>query len=266
VPDKKRSEKMKVTSGSNAELNANKKIEKQPTTNRFDSQAIEGVTPNADTDKSDFASVLAKVTRSHRESQDQHAERGSTGDTGTRETKSRDEDKLEIDDAYAPAIDAAPARETVSSTAIRDDAVPILHATDVDSIVTACQVQIATNGRQEVMLELSHSMLEGLRVKVSADGAGRITADFLAANEGIKALLDSRSSELIEQLRARGITVAEFKSSVTADPNDRNDARHEQHPASAERIAGKTEVVAAAGETETTTNEDNLAAGATYRA
>ena len=109
-------------------------------------------------------------------------------------------------------------------------------------------------------------MLEGLRVKVSADGAGKITADFLAANEGIKALLDSRSSELIEQLRARGITVAEFKSSVTADANDRHDARREQQPASAERIAGKTEVVASAGETETTINEDSLAAGATYRA
>ena len=69
---------MKVTSGSNAELNANKKIENQPTTNKFDSPTIDGVTPNAVSEKSDFASVLAKVTRSHRESQDQHAERSSS--------------------------------------------------------------------------------------------------------------------------------------------------------------------------------------------
>jgi flagellar hook-length control protein FliK len=257
---------MKVTSGSNAELNATKKIEKQPPANKFDSPAIEDVTPKGVSDKSDFAGVLAKVTRSHRESQDQHAARGSAGDTGTRETKSRDEDKLELDAAYAPVTDPALARETVSSTATTETAVPILHSADVDSIVTACQVQIATNGRQEVMLELSHSMLEGLRVKVSADGAGKITANFMAANEGIKALLDSRSSELIEQLRARGITVAEFKTSVSADANARHDARPQQHPASAERIAGKTEVVAADVETETTTNEDNLAVGATYRA
>jgi hypothetical protein len=256
---------MKVTSGSNAELNATKKIEKQPATNKFDAPAIEGVTPKAVSDKSDFAGVLAKVTRSHRESQDQHAERSSTGDTGTRETKSREEDKLEIDAAYVPATDPVLTRETLSSNAISETAAPILHTTDVDSIVTACQVQIATNGRQEVMLELSHSMLEGLRVKVSTDGAGRNTANFLAANEGIKALLDSRSSELIEQLRARGITVAEFKSSVTADGNDRHDAREQQRP-SAERIAGKTDVVASSGETETTTSEDSLAAGATYRA
>jgi flagellar hook-length control protein FliK len=259
---------MKVTSGSNAELSATKKLDKQPPTSRFDSPA-EGVTPGAVPEKSDFAGVLAKVTRSHRESQSHHPERNSAdhGETHeTRETKSRDEDRVDSDEVIAPATDQVLTRETVSTQAINDDAVPILHSADVDSIVTACQVQIATNGRQEVTLELSHSMLEGLRVKVSADGAGRITADFLAANSEIKALLDSRSSDLIEQLRARGITVAEFKSSVAADANGRNDARREQPSARAERIAGRTEVVASPGEAEATNDEDGLAAGATYRA
>lgn len=256
---------MKVTSGSNAELNATRKLDKQPPTSRFDSPA-EGVTPGAVPEKSDFAGVLAKVTRSHRESQSHHPERNSADHGETRETKSREADKVDSDEVIAPATDQVLPRETVSTQAINDDAVPILHSADVDSIVTACQVQIANNGRQEVTLELSHSMLEGLRVKVSADGAGRITADFLAANSEIKALLDSRSSDLIEQLRARGITVAEFKSSVAADANGRNDARREQPPARAERIAGRTEVVASPGEAEATNDEDGLAAGATYRA
>jgi Flagellar hook-length control protein FliK len=257
---------MKVTSNHSNELNTNKKVENQPAGNEFDSAALDGVLPGA-SEKSDFAGVLDRVTRSHQESQTRHSERGSDDHAGTRESKTRDKDKVESD-GYTPGSERVVTREPVAITEATTDTRPVLHSVDLESIVTACRVQLATNGQQEVTLALSRSMLDGLQVRVSSDAAGRITADFLAANEGIKSLLDGRSAELIEQLRARGINLAEFKSSVAADSGDRNESRDGEQPTSrSEPIAGRTESVATVSDSESlNTTEDSLAAGATYRA
>ena len=258
---------MKVTASNNTELNTNKKIDKQPAGSDFDSQAIDGLMPGAGPRRATSPASLKGslvLTMSHRARQ---SERSSDDHNETRETKTREKDKVETD-VYTPGTEPPLTREPVAVTEVNTDTRPILHSVDLDSIVTACRVQLAANGQQEVTLELSRSMLEGLRVKVSADAAGRITADFLAANEGIKSLLDNRSTELIEQLRSRGINLAEFKSSVAADANDRNDSRGEQQPTtSSERSASGTEAVASLSESESiTATEDGLATGATYRA
>jgi hypothetical protein len=257
---------MKVTTSNNTELNTNQKIDKQSAGGDFDSAAIDGLMPGA-SEKSDFAGVLERVTRSHNESQTRQAERNSDDHDETRQTKTQEKDKVDAD-VYTPGTEPLLTREPVASTEVSTDTRPILHSIDLDSIVTACRVQLTANGQPEVTLELSRSMLEGLRVKVSADAAGRITADFLAANEGIKSLLDSRSSELIEQLRSRGINLAEFKSSVAADTNSRNDSRREQQSTtSGERSTSGTEAIGSRSESESiTATEDGLAAGATYRA
>ncbi len=257
---------MKVTTSNNTELNTNKKIDKHPAGGDFDSAAVDGPMPGA-SEKSDFAGVLERVTRSHNESQTRQAERNADDHHETRGTKTREKDEVDTD-LYTPGTEPLHTRVPVASTEVSTEARPVLHQIDLDNIVTACRVQLAANGQPEVTLELSHSALEGLRVKVSADAAGRITADFLAANEGIKSLLDSRSSELIEQLRARGINLAEFKSSVGADANSRNDAHSQQHlMTGGERNASRTEAVASSGDTESAAaTEDGLAAGATYRA
>jgi Flagellar hook-length control protein FliK len=256
---------MKVTSN-NTELNTGKKIDKQSPGNDLDSAAIDGLMSGG-SEKSDFAGVLDRVTRSHNESRNRQTERSSNDHNETRESKTREKDKVEAD-AYATGTQGPLTRETVASDEVNTDTRPILHSADLDSIVTACRVQLAANGHQEVTLELSRSTLDGLRVKVSADAAGRITADFLAANDGIKSLLDNRSNELIEQLRSRGINLAEFKSSVSADANSGNDSRHEQQPTHrAERIPSGTAAVASLSESESiTATEDGLANGATYRA
>lgn len=255
---------MKVTSN-NTELNPNKKIDNQPAGNNFDSAAIDGLAPGSE--KSDFAGVLERVTRSHNESKSREAERSPDERNETRESKGREKDNVESDVSTAGA-ELPLTREPVASAEVKTDTHVILHSVDLDNIVTACHVQLAANGQQEITLELSRSMLDGLRVKVSADASGRITADFLAANEGIKSLLDNRSNELIEQLRSRGINLAEFKSSVAADANSRNDSGHNQpSTTSDESIASGTKAVASLSESESIASaEDGLATGATYRA
>jgi len=257
---------MKVTSN-NTELNSNKKIDNQPAGNDLDSATLDGLMPGAGSEKSDFAGVLERVTRSHNESATRQSERGSDEHNKTPDSKMRKDDDVESE-VYVAGKEHPLSRESVAVTDTNTDVRPILHTVDLDNIVTACRVQIAANGQQEVTLELSRSMFEGLRVKVSSDAAGRITADFLTANEGIKSFLDSRSTELIEQLRSRGINLAEFKSSVSTDANDRNDSRREQQQAmSGERSASRTEAVASLSESESiTATEDGLATGATYRA
>ena len=254
---------MKVTTSNNTELNTNKRIDKQSAGNEFDS--VDGAMPGA-SEKSDFAGVLERVTRSHNESLTRQAERTSDDHKENRETKTREKDKVEADE-YTPGTERPLTREPLASTEANNDTRPVLHSIDFESIVTACQVRLAANGQQEVTLELSRSMLEGLRVKVSADAAGRITADFLAANEGVKSLLDSRSTELIEQLRSRGINLAEFKTSVAADTHGGNDSHREQQPPTSERKVGGSEAVASLSDSESiAATEDGLATGATYRA
>ena len=251
---------MKITPSNNPDPNTNK-IEKQTAGNELDAAEVDGPMPGSGSEKSDFAVVLDKVTRAHKDSTTQHSERNAAEHADANKIRNKDEDKVETNLIASP--DAPATRQAVSTAEVNSDSLPILHNTDLDSIVTACHVQLAANGQQAVTLELSRSMLEGLRVKISSDAAGRITADFLAANEGIKTLLDSRSSELMAQLRARWINVAEFKSSVAADANERNDARGEQQPATrSERIEG-IEAVASQSESEP---EDGQALGATYRA
>jgi len=258
---------MKVTPSNNTDLNASKKVDKQAAVNEFDSTGVDSLIPAA-SDKSDFAGVLERVTRSHNESSNRNAERNSDdGRAEPRESKTREKENVETDE-YVAGAERSFTREPVAISEVRTDAPAILHNVDLDSIVTACHVQLAANGQQEVTLELSRSMLEGLRVKVSSDGAGRITADFFAANEGIKSLLDSRSAELIELLRSRGINLAEFKSSVATDANTSDDSRHEQGPTTRDQQnAGRINAAASLNESESISpTEDGLAAGATYRA
>ena len=67
---------------------------------------------------------------------------------------------------------------------------------------------------REVTIELRRSVLEGLRVKLGTDGAGRVTAEFIAASERVRAQVDARASELAELMRSRGINLAEVRASV----------------------------------------------------
>jgi flagellar hook-length control protein FliK len=120
------------------------------------------------------------------------------------------------------------------------------------------------NGRQEVTIELSRSVLEGLRVKVSADAAGRITADFLASSDQVRSALDARTPELLALLRSRGIELAELRTSVATDSGGRNDAQREQAAAAVQGVSDRTG--ASERTSEATSEADVLNEGSTYRA
>lgn len=254
---------MKITPDNNTEMKANRTIDSQSAGNKSGLASADGLIPAPE--KSDFASVLDRVTRSHNNNaQDRSDDGKSAAKSETRKVNKSEDDDKGADDVNVAGVERTLPREPVAVDEVNTNR-PFLHSVDLDSIVTAYQVQLVGNGQTEVTLDLSRSMLEGLRVKLTADGAGRITADFLAANEGIRALLDGRSSELIEQLRARGINLAEFRSSVAADANSRNDSQQQQPRG--ERAASGIESVASTKESETTNVvDDSLAAGATYRA
>ncbi|HLM56067.1 MAG TPA: flagellar hook-length control protein FliK [Pyrinomonadaceae bacterium] len=106
-------------------------------------------------------------------------------------------------------------RETAASvepTAARS----ILHVADLERIVSAVRSQLVDGGRHVVTIELRRSVLEGLKVQLTSDGAGRVTAEFVAASERVRSQLDARASELAELLRGRGVNLAALRTSVGA--------------------------------------------------
>lgn len=98
----------------------------------------------------------------------------------------------------------------------------ILQLADLERIVAAVHTNLAAGGQREVTLELSRSVLEGLRIKLSADKAGRITAEFITTSEKVRALLDVRSSELSNLLRSRDVDLVDLKTTVHADASGHN--------------------------------------------
>ena len=174
----------------------------------------------------DFASVLDEVSRTDRrqesDSEGEHRDQ-SRSEKAEREhaAERRDERRQEggregggeggfeqrhggIREAVAPTADAASARS-------------ILHIADLERIVSAVRTQLVAGGRREVTLELRRSVLEGLRIKLSADETGRVTAELIAASERLKSQLDARTNELSELLRSRGINLATLSTTVGGD-------------------------------------------------
>ncbi len=92
----------------------------------------------------------------------------------------------------------------------------ILHVADLERIVSAVRAQLVEGGRQVVTIELRRSVLEGLKVRLSADGGGRVTAELIAASERVRSQLDARASELADLLRGRGVNLAALRTSVEA--------------------------------------------------
>lgn len=91
----------------------------------------------------------------------------------------------------------------------------ILHVADLERIVSAVRAQLVDGVRHVVTIELRRSVLEGLKVKLSAEG-GRVTAEFIAASERVRAQLDTRAAELAELLRGRGVNLEALRTSVEA--------------------------------------------------
>jgi hypothetical protein len=110
-------------------------------------------------------------------------------------------------------------RAALRETSVAGDATnarSILHVADLERIVSAVRSQIADGGRHVVTIELRRSVLEGLKVRLSADAGGRVTAEFIAASERVRSQLDARATELADLLRGRGVQLAALRTGVEA--------------------------------------------------
>jgi hypothetical protein len=113
----------------------------------------------------------------------------------------------------------------------------ILPPADLSQIVTAVRTDAFLNGGHEISIQLSNSVLNGLQIKLASDANGRIKAELIAPNEQAKFHLDQRFHELTDMLRARGVDVAELKTSVGSHGSHDADARQRREDRFAERVA-----------------------------
>lgn len=268
------------------------------TTEKANPERREGVSPSETSTTSDgasssalaggerrsFASVLEEVSRHERE----QPEGEEDADTDRQESKStskasgqrvgREEEERDSDNSSGGQRGFGEARggsfRELLATPDATSARAILNLADLERIVAAVRLQAsAATNRREVVIELRRSVLEGLRVKLSTDAEGRVTAELIAASERVRSQLDARSGELAELMRSRGINLAALRTSTSADTSSQDSAkdaearRAVEHSASAGRRS-QTSSSPAPGETRAAEavpdNADD--AGATYRA
>lgn len=215
--------------------------------------AAEGVeSPDTETAARDFASVLDEVSNSGDGERQEGETRNNKLDAEPKEraaespfTKRREErkggDSSGGDAGKGGGFEqrAASLRETASSAQEQPGARLIMHIADLERIVSAVRTQALAGGVREVTIDLRRSVLEGLRVKLGTDGAGRVTAEFIAASERVRAQVDARSSELAELMRSRGINLSEVRSSLGDSASDsRGGGQFAESGEGPERVAG----------------------------
>lgn len=181
----------------------------------------------------DFASVLEEVTRPRAREGAEEAGDSETFDAKPRERAEaepearRREERRGDDSGGDTAGGGFEQRGQVREAAAASDtacARSILHIADLERIVSAVRAQTLAGGVREVVIDLRRSVLEGLRVRLTLDGAGRVSAEFLAAGERVRAQVEARSGELAEVMRSRGLNLASLRVGVGADSASRDGA------------------------------------------
>src|SRR5215467_3108682 len=129
----------------------------------------------------------------------------------------------------------------------------ILHTADLDQIGMAVHAEVVPGLQSQVILELPCSVLEGLKIKLSATGPERISAEFLARTSQVKAVVDDNSSDLAAMLRSRGIELDNLSVSLAGAPfgqsNQRGNHREQERPAGGpEPLATRTGGIVGQGE------------------
>ncbi|HEX7314721.1 MAG TPA: flagellar hook-length control protein FliK [Pyrinomonadaceae bacterium] len=170
----------------------------------------------------DFASVLEEVSRAdeRRDSETEGDRRDlKQPEKGKHEAVERREQERRGGDGEASGGGSGrtlgSVREVISPTEA-PGARAILHIADLERIVSAVRTQLLPGGMHEVTVELRRSTLEGLLVKVRSSGDGRVTAEFIAASERVRAQVEARLPELAELMRGRGINLASLNTSTAS--------------------------------------------------
>lgn len=102
----------------------------------------------------------------------------------------------------------------------------IMHVADLERIVSGFRTQLV-DGNQQVVITLKNSVFSGLQIKLTTDENRRVTAEFIASNEKIKAQLDLRANELTSLLRQRGVQLNSLQTTVDSGSSDNNQNQHQ---------------------------------------
>jgi hypothetical protein len=202
----------------------------KPTTKRntSGSEAVVDEPGEANAAGRDFASVLEDVARPRERGQQEGDGEGERFDSQTRERPEGETEASRREERHGSDDEGGEQRggsfdqrgggvREVSTSQDAASARSILHIADLERIISAVRTQRLAGGVREVTLELRRSVLDGLRVKLSLDGAGRVAAEFIASSERVRAQLDARSPELAEILRSRGVNLASMRTSMDAN-------------------------------------------------
>jgi flagellar hook-length control protein FliK len=136
----------------------------------------------------------------------------------------------------------------------------------MERILAAIRTQVLPGGNREVTLDLQRSVLEGLRIKLTADPRGRIGVEFLAGSEAVKGQVDARAGELVEMFRAHGVKLQTLQSSVsnTSTNSEGHNRQSREHQPATDLIDSKRRP--AAPVTDDIDDGPEFYSNATYRA
>lgn len=144
----------------------------------------------------------------------------------------------------------------------------ILHVADLERIVSSVRAQLVEGGRHVVTIELRRSVLEGLKVKLTAEGGGRVSAEFIASSERVRTQLDARAGELAELLRGRGVNLSALRTGVEtgAGAGGDGDSQSEELSRAVGRALAASTEAANAPQAAESSEETGGDASNTYRA
>lgn len=267
---------MKVTTSSSAMEQPNSNVSKA--TNKRGvaegSQPLDDESPLGGTQGRDFASVLEDVGKGRERHEDANSDNDKSearaSERADREREAERRDNRQDGEGKGGGFDQRSGIHDVALHSEATNARSILHIADLERIVAAVRTQTLAGGRREVTLEMQRSVLEGLRVKLSTDEKGRVTAEFIASTEKMRGQLDARSNELAELLRSRGVDVAALRTSVGADSSgsaqgSEGQARDDSPNANRNNIAGASSSMTA-GESAQSVDYSSDEGASTYRA
>lgn len=240
---------------------------------------VQGAEGSTELQGRDFAGLLdeaARPTRQvHRDEKGEAENRGADDAQRAQAGRPADKRRAARREGEESANESHPAEGLHSPFEVRaagprgevTNARAILHIADLEKLVSAVRTQVLPGGRSGVTLVLHRSVLDGLRVKLSADAAGRINAEFIASTDKVRAQVEARTAELSELLRSRGIALAGLRTSVgTGAGHDASGGRGEQRPPKVAALTGEGDSPSGPSAVESAAGGDDVDDGSTYRA
>ncbi|MFN0124519.1 MAG: hypothetical protein ACKV2V_28800 [Blastocatellia bacterium] len=179
-----------------------------------------------------------------REAREQREAPGSRTAERSRDDRGNDhEDDQQQDNGPGLSTLILPAGENGKT-----DALAILPPAGLQRMLVTIRTQLTPGGMREVLMDLHESVLQGLRVRLTATPTGRLTADFMTSDARVKTLLDTRAAELGDLLRAQGVNLAAVRTSLEPQANGQGQDGS-RHPDTNTRRQNKTTVQRLAAQT-----------------